>query len=279
VFRLREVSRAIWTAVPDAAAEPLGVVTALGGASVLLVGLSVLYWLGDRCRALTVVSYAVLALALVLAVKAALGWPRPPADVRLIPLANDPYGFPSGHAVAAVVVYGGLATVHERLDDRRVVAVLVPLVAAVALSRVALGMHYLGDVLAGTLFGIALLVGCWRLIGLDPARGFLTATLGAAVALVVAGVGSEALLAFGGGAGGALASRVRTAVPALRSRLEGIVLVVLGVPGVFALDELATAVASPVLSTLAYAGLVAGVVLLPAAVGRLPLPAVGRVDA
>lgn len=279
MFRLQELSRAIWTAVPESAAEPLGVVTALGSASVLLVGLSVLYWLGDRRRALTVVSYAILALALVLAVKAGLGWPRPPDDVWLISLRNDPYGFPSGHAVAAVVVYGGLATVHERLDDRRVVAVLVALVAAVALSRVALGMHYLGDVIAGTILGIALLAACWRLIGLDPVRGFLTATLAAAVALAVAGVGSETLLAFGGGAGGALASRVRAAVPALRSRLEGAILVVLGVPGVFAVDELATTVASPALSTVLYAVLVAGIVLLPAAVGRLPIPASGGASA
>lgn len=275
MFRLVEISRAIWRAVPDAAALPLGVVTALGSASVLLLGLSVLYWLTDRRAVATVVSYALAALGVVIAIKATLEWGRPPADVRLIPLEADPYGFPSGHTVAAVVVYGGLATVRDRLRDRWVQAGVVTVVALVAFSRVALGMHYVGDVLAGAVLGVVVLFACWRIAGSDPLRGFALATVLAVPAVLVTAAGPEAVLALGGSVGGTAASYVREGVPTIRNRVEGAVLVVVGVPFVFGLDSAAEALGTPPLSALVYVVLVAGILLLPALVARVPLSTVG----
>ena len=160
MFRLDGFSRLIWESVPGWLAEPMGVVTAFGGGTLLLFALSLLYWLDERQSTATVVSYAFVALSAVIFLKTALGMPRPPETVRLIPLENDPYGFPSGHAVAAVVVYGGLATVRDRLDDPRVLAGVGVTVALIALSRVVLGMHYVGDVIAGTLLGVVVLATC-----------------------------------------------------------------------------------------------------------------------
>ena len=86
MLRLTELSRTIWDATPGWIVEPAGVVTAFGGATVLLVALSLLYWLEERRSTATVVSYAFVALAVVILLKAAIGMGRPPESVRLIPL-------------------------------------------------------------------------------------------------------------------------------------------------------------------------------------------------
>lgn len=270
-WRLPDLSRAIREAVPAAATEPLGVVTAAGGATVLLLLLSVLYWTTDRRRTAAVVSYALVALGIVIALKAGIGWPRPPESVRMIPLENDPYGFPSGHAVAAVTVYGGLASAWGRLDDRRVVAGVTAAVVLIAGSRVALGMHYLGDVVAGTLLGLAVLATCRRVVGRDPRRGFALATAAALPAVLVTGGRPEALLALGGSVGGLLASVAVVEVPPVESRVEAAVLVAVGLPLTVVGDELGEALEPSPAAAVAYACLVAAILLLPAAVDAVPL--------
>ena len=276
MYRLEDLSRVIREVMPAAATEPLGVVTALGGSTFLLFALSLLFWLDERRSTATVVSYTLIALAVVITVKAALGLPRPPAAVRLIELDADPHGFPSGHAVASVVVYGGLASVRDRLTDRRVAAGVVAVVVLVSFSRVALGMHYLGDVIVGGALGIALLAACRYVVGTDAFRGFALATAVSVPALVVTGFGQEALLACGGSLGGAVGSRWLDTLGELRSRLHGGTLVVTGIPFVFVTDEFAEAFAHPALVVTTYAVLVAGILVLPAIVERVPLESVRR---
>jgi undecaprenyl-diphosphatase len=72
------------------------------------------------------------------------------------------YSFPSGHTMTAVITYGLLAAVlmsHLRGRARVVPPVAAALViAAVGFSRIYLGVHYLTDVLAGTLVAGACLI-------------------------------------------------------------------------------------------------------------------------
>ena len=112
-------------------------------------------------------------LALVLAVpggmllnvltKQAFGRARP--DFAEPMLALTTFSFPSGHVAASTLFYGLLAAfVVARIKAWRW-RVLVPIlaflvVALVALSRVALGAHYLSDVLAGFAESIAWLALC-----------------------------------------------------------------------------------------------------------------------
>jgi len=75
------------------------------------------------------------------------------------------YSFPSGHTVAATLLYGFLACylvghVRGRARQAAIVAAACAMVALVAGSRLYLGAHYLTDVLAATLEGCAWLAVC-----------------------------------------------------------------------------------------------------------------------
>ncbi len=83
---------------------------------------------------------------------------------RLRPVVAHPIAhgngnsFPSGHALGSIVCYGALFLVFlpaTRGTWRRVfTAVVVTLIAAIGISRIMLGVHYISDVLGGWALGI-----------------------------------------------------------------------------------------------------------------------------
>lgn len=90
--------------------------------------------------------------------------PRPHFSDLMLTLTT--YSFPSGHAAAATLFYGFLATymiVHLRAQRWRVLVALIAffLIAAIGLSRIYLRVHYLSDVLGGMSEGVAWLALCW----------------------------------------------------------------------------------------------------------------------
>ena len=84
---------------------------------------------------------------------------------RVRPVVADPVAhgpgnsFPSGHALGSMVVYGMLTLVFLAVVRHRwrgwFVALAALIVAAIGASRVALGVHFVSDVLAGWLLGAA----------------------------------------------------------------------------------------------------------------------------
>jgi len=95
--------------------------------------------------------------------KYAVHRPRPIFDHPLVTLTT--YSFPSGHAMAATVLYGILAafvvgTSRDRRSQVLAVVIAAALIAVVCFSRVYLGVHYLSDVLGGITEGVAWLALC-----------------------------------------------------------------------------------------------------------------------
>ena len=85
-------------------------------------------------------------------------------------LIIESFGFPSGHAMAATLLYGFLAAIGVRKAQAwrwRVLVVLSSglLVLLIGFSRLYLGVHYLSDVLAGMAAGSAWLALCWIAVG------------------------------------------------------------------------------------------------------------------
>ncbi|WP_405984329.1 bifunctional phosphatase PAP2/diacylglycerol kinase family protein [Streptomyces sp. NBC_00872] len=103
--------------------------------------------------------------------KRAVRRPRPLIDgVPVIRRLNrQPFttSFPSGHAASAAAFATGVA-----LESKGWGAVVAPLAAAVALSRVYTGVHYPSDVLAGAALGVG---AAYAVRGLVPTRSQLPA--------------------------------------------------------------------------------------------------------
>lgn len=84
---------------------------------------------------------------------------------RVRPVVEDPVAhapgnsFPSGHALGSMIVYGALLLVFLPAVSARhrkwFVTVMAVIVLAIGLTRIALGVHYASDVLAGWFLGAA----------------------------------------------------------------------------------------------------------------------------
>ena len=270
-MRLTEESAIIREVYPESYLDFAILVTDVGGVTFLMVLLSVLYWLTDRRQVALVVSYVVAGFVFITAIKVVLGMPRPPAEVMVLgELDGDPYGFPSGHAFISVVVYGGLLWAFDLVRKWWALLGVALLVVAISLSRVVVGVHYLGDVLVGAPLGLLFLFAVIRLVDGSPTRGFVLASALAIPGVIVADGVYESVMGLGLALGGLAVAGSIENLPDLRSRLEGAVVTVVGLAVIVAgtLVESAVVGFEPA-AALVYAAIVASIVLLPGAVGRI----------
>jgi undecaprenyl-diphosphatase len=132
--------------------------TRLGDGWGWLIAAAVLAGGGPRLRP------ALLAVAVAAAVTNVLQVPlkrcvrrrRPCADA---PAGWDGYSFPSGHTMNAFSLATVLSLLYPALG-----AVVGFLGASIGASRVVLGRHYAGDVLAGAILGLAIGATAYRLV-------------------------------------------------------------------------------------------------------------------
>lgn len=94
------------------------------------------------------VGLAVMAVAVIL-LKFSIRRPRPDGDWGQIYRITDPHSFPSGHAARSAA----LAVMGIAIGPPWFAILLILWSPWVGLSRVALGVHYLSDVVAGWLVG------------------------------------------------------------------------------------------------------------------------------
>jgi len=115
-------------------------------------GLGLLWWLGNsfwRPWALAVLLSIIALAVVVLVIKFTIRRRRPEGDWGGLYRKTDPHSFPSGHA-ARVVLIAVLALGLGPGWLALVVCIWAPLVA---LARVAMGVHYLSDIVAGFVLG------------------------------------------------------------------------------------------------------------------------------
>jgi undecaprenyl-diphosphatase len=134
-------------------------ITNMGGRTLTVVGtgLAIACLAAGRVRLALIVALAMIgANVFTDLAKDVIGRPRPPDPLDTATSA----GFPSGHALNSVVTYGLVALLAWRSSLPRlardllvVLGVTTPVLIGV--SRVALGVHWPSDVLAGWLAGLA----------------------------------------------------------------------------------------------------------------------------
>ncbi len=136
--------------------------THLGGARVTIgIGL-LLVAAGEQLLGFAALFALTTSHLAVQVLKRAVARARPcDANGQLLALIDlpDPYSFPSGHAAAASAMGGTIALAHPLLAP-----LLLPLAALIAVSRVRLQVHHVGDVIAGMVLGLAGAVGAAALI-------------------------------------------------------------------------------------------------------------------
>ena len=129
--------------------EVMVILTQLGNFITWLFAAFILQWRGKAKEARTLTAGLLVCFILSTVLKHLLKLPRPPIEGWLTTV-EDPYGFPSGHATIAFFV-----ATYFSLKDKRAL-ILYPMAITVAFTRVALGVHYIHDLIGGALLGIAI---------------------------------------------------------------------------------------------------------------------------
>jgi membrane-associated phospholipid phosphatase len=122
-----------------------------GGALLFLWLVSDSTW--RRWEVVEFVGISLLA-ALVMGIKFIVKRRRPEGEWGGIYRNTDPHSFPSGHAARAFLI----AVIGAALGPAWLGSLLWIWAPLVSLARVAMGVHYLSDVIAGALLGIAIAV-------------------------------------------------------------------------------------------------------------------------
>jgi undecaprenyl-diphosphatase len=116
-------------------------------------GLALLAWRGDsfwRPWALTVLISIIVLAVIVLAVKFTIRRRRPEGEWGQFYRSTDPHSFPSGHAARAILI----AVLAIGMGPAWLAIVLCVWAPLVVLARVAMGVHYVSDVVAGVVLGL-----------------------------------------------------------------------------------------------------------------------------
>ena len=130
------------------------VVTHAGGAVVTIASVLIPLLVVPWPRAISIRAALALTIShlLVQALKRMVNRERP--DATALIRCPDRFSFPSGHATAALAVALSYALAWPGLAP-----LLVPAAVLIGWSRVALGVHYPGDVLIGQLIALATVAG------------------------------------------------------------------------------------------------------------------------
>ena len=138
---------------------PMLIITALGYEYTYLVLMAILYWCVNDKLGFRVGVMLLLSTALTNILKISFHTPRPYwIDEKIIEYSSESsFGFPSGHALISSATYGRIGA---GIKNRYAKYFLFLIILLIGLSRIYLGVHFLGDVLGGWIIGsLILLIG------------------------------------------------------------------------------------------------------------------------
>jgi membrane-associated phospholipid phosphatase len=133
----------------------LSVIAHSGDSLILIPALALLWWVGHFAResiAVPLIIGYVDSVLLTTVVKYAVRRRRPEGEWGSLYRRTDPHSFPSGHAARTITL--SLVFLGRHLVLAGVLLVVWSL--AVGFARIVLGVHFLLDVLAGYLLGLAI---------------------------------------------------------------------------------------------------------------------------
>ena len=127
--------------------------------------------LKDRERSFCYISNLIVIGGMNWLIKHIIQRPRPELSLRLV--EENSYSFPSGHAMVTTAFYGMIMyyvwnNVKNKMLRNIICSLLLLLIVLIAFSRVYLCVHYLSDVIAGSLISIAYLI-----VAVEVAKRFI----------------------------------------------------------------------------------------------------------
>jgi membrane-associated phospholipid phosphatase len=144
-------------------------VTVLGSEYFYVVLIAIWFWAVDKRGSMLAVFVLIVSLVSNYWLKIILMNPRPPVTNWLSGVDASNYSLPSAHAQNSMVMWGWM-----ELKNRTwwMGALSITLIGLIGLSRVYIGVHWLGDVVAGWAVGILILIAMWKLE--KPIHSFLS---------------------------------------------------------------------------------------------------------
>jgi membrane-associated phospholipid phosphatase len=144
-------------------------VTQLGGTLFYVVALLIAYWAYNKRAAIVLSFILIVSIISEYYLKVIIANERPPAS-NWYPGVDPPnYSTPSGHSQNSATLYGWLTS---RIKTWWIALISIILVGLIGVSRIYLGVHYLGDVLFGWGLGIVIVL---LFVYLEkPARDYLS---------------------------------------------------------------------------------------------------------
>ncbi|MDM9383869.1 phosphatase PAP2 family protein [Chlorogloeopsis sp. ULAP01] len=127
------------------------IVTELGAVAGVAVVFALVFWISGRRLAWCLVGAVVLVTAINMIIWSIFDVPRPNHPEINVYRELDTSSFPSGHTGTATIFWTTLTTL-----SRIPLAVTVCVIFLVMMSRLYLGVHYVGDVIGGLIIGLIL---------------------------------------------------------------------------------------------------------------------------
>ncbi len=124
-------------------------ITDSGSQAVYFLLASVIFWCFSKKTGIRAMYVILFSAFLAIFAKNIFVMPRPPVQIHKIEIEG--FGFPSGHAQVSAGFWGYLGGMTR---NQKIILAGAAAVILISLSRIYLGVHYLGDVMAGILFGL-----------------------------------------------------------------------------------------------------------------------------